>query len=482
MAQFIADQAAAALLRISLPSAPTLTATVLGSSQVRLTWTTPASPGASAIADYGYQRSSDGGRTWHGGYAGPASARSMVISGLTNGVTYQFRLAARNSVGWGTISNTVTVTPRVMAPSAPTLTASVVGSSQIRLTWTAPTFTGGAAIADYGYQRSSDGGRTWLGGYAGTASARSAVISGLTNGVTYQFRLAARNSVGWGAISNTITVAPRVMAPSAPTLAASVVGSGQIRLTWTAPTFTGGAAIADYGYQRSSDGGRTWLGGYAGTASARSTVISGLTNGVTYQFRLAARNSVGWGAISNTVASHLWPPLRSFRSRRRSIDSEPATSEADEHAAATSVPTTSPPDTTEVTTVVTTEPAESSEPPTTQEPSPPSSTIGDLVWIDVDLDGVQDVGEPGLGGIVVRLIDADGDRIAEDVDGSIGPLRTSDLCRPGRCRSRSYSPTATHRRVANVGTDDAIDSDIEPGQRRGRPCRDDGSRRDRRRG
>jgi hypothetical protein len=89
MAQFIADQAAGALRRIRVPSAPTLTASAVGPTQVSLTWTRPVSAGASAIVDYGYQRSADGGRTWVGGYAGTASARSAVQSvGVIPGVTY----------------------------------------------------------------------------------------------------------------------------------------------------------------------------------------------------------------------------------------------------------------------------------------------------------------------------------------------------------------------------------------------------------
>ena len=428
---------------------------------MRLTWTAPASAGASAIDSYGYQRSSDGGRTWRGGYAGGASARSVVISGLTNGVTYQYRLAAHNSVGWGVLSNIISVTPRVMAPSAPALAASVVGSGQIRLTWTTPTFTGGASIDSYGYQRSSDGGRTWRGGYAGGASARSVVISGLTNGVTYQYRLAAHNSVGWGVLSNIISVTPRVMAPSAPALAASVVGSGQIRLTWTTPTFTGGASIDSYGYQRSSDGGRTWHGGYAGGASARSVVISGLTNGVTYQYRLAAHNSVGWGALSNIISVTPAASLAAtLQAPEVSVDSDPPTSEPTSSESATSGPPTSQPEATAPTTVATTEAPEPSA-PVASSPAEPDSSVGDLVWVDVDLDGVQDVGEPGLGGVVVRLIGAGGTVVDEEVSDSQGHYELVPTS-SGSLSLEVVLPDGYEPTLVDVGLDDAIDSDVDP--------------------
>ena len=36
---------------------------------------------------------------------------------------------------------------------------------------------------------------------------------------------------------------------------------------------------------------------------------------------------------------------------------------------------------------------------------PPKGSIGDLVWEDLDGDGVFDAGEPGLGGVTVELLD-----------------------------------------------------------------------------
>ena len=44
-----------------------------------------------------------------------------------------------------------------------------------------------------------------------------------------------------------------------------------------------------------------------------------------------------------------------------------------------------------------------------------ASSIGDLVWRDLDLDGIYDVGEPGINGVLVELLDANGDVIATDV-------------------------------------------------------------------
>jgi len=44
-----------------------------------------------------------------------------------------------------------------------------------------------------------------------------------------------------------------------------------------------------------------------------------------------------------------------------------------------------------------------------------NSSIGDLVWRDLDLDGVLDPGEPGIDGVLLELLDADGAVIATRV-------------------------------------------------------------------
>ncbi len=52
--------------------------------------------------------------------------------------------------------------------------------------------------------------------------------------------------------------------------------------------------------------------------------------------------------------------------------------------------------------------------------NPPDASLGDRVWHDLDADGVQDAGEPGIQGVTVKLYrDVDGDGVAEP-DGDDG--------------------------------------------------------------
>jgi protocatechuate 3,4-dioxygenase beta subunit len=45
-------------------------------------------------------------------------------------------------------------------------------------------------------------------------------------------------------------------------------------------------------------------------------------------------------------------------------------------------------------------------------PAVGTSTVGDFVWFDLDKDGIQDAGEPGVAGVTVALFDAQGTQVA----------------------------------------------------------------------
>ena len=199
-------------------------------------------------------------------------------------------------------------------PSAPTrlrvAVAPTVGvySGQVRIAWDAPTSDGGAPITGYGVQYSLDG-VNWSWFYGSMSMNRSYVATGLTNGRTYRFRVRAKNSVGWGAATPVLTATPnRGTTPQAPgrlrVAVAPTVGvySGQVRIAWDAPYYSGGTPITGYGVQYSLDG-VNWSWFYESMSMNRSYVATGLTNGRTYRFRVRARNSVGWGAATPVVTA-----------------------------------------------------------------------------------------------------------------------------------------------------------------------------------
>ncbi|MEZ6195476.1 MAG: SdrD B-like domain-containing protein [Planctomycetota bacterium] len=88
------------------------------------------------------------------------------------------------------------------------------------------------------------------------------------------------------------------------------------------------------------------------------------------------------------------------------------------------------------------------------------SALGDLVFEDLNANGVQDAGEPGVGGVLVFLLDANGVPTGETtitaLDGSYG-----FMVPPGTWSVSFQLPAGYRFTVANIGLDD-LDSDADP--------------------
>jgi titin len=231
-----------------------------------------------------------------------SAATTATIVGLTNGTTYYFRVAATNLAGTGPASAPVSAMPR----SVPTMPRSLAATptnltGQIRLTWSAPSSTGGSPVTDYVVQRSLNG-TSWTTVSDGVNPTTGLTVTGLANGTRYYLRVAAKNVVGTGPASAAVSAIPRTR-PSAPrSLTATPLNvAGQMRLAWLAPLSTGGSPITDYVIQRSLDG-TNWTTISDGVNTTTAFTVTGLTGGTRYVFRVAAKNVAGTGPPSGPVS------------------------------------------------------------------------------------------------------------------------------------------------------------------------------------
>ena len=184
----------------------------------------------------------------------------------------------------------------VVVPGAPgtlSLANGSTPSTEINLSWSAPSDTGGGTIS--GYRIKKDG-SVLVADTSSTGTTYTA--TGLTRVTEYNFNVAAINEVGTGADGNTPAHTTSAVVPGAPgtlSLAAGTDANTQINLSWSAPSDTGGAAIT--GYRIKKDGSVI----VADTSSTGTTyTASGLTGGTSYNFNVAAINSIGTGADGNT--------------------------------------------------------------------------------------------------------------------------------------------------------------------------------------
>jgi hypothetical protein len=88
------------------------------------------------------------------------------------------------------------------------------------------------------------------------------------------------------------------------------------------------------------------------------------------------------------------------------------------------------------------------------------ASIGNLVWEDLDGDGIQDAGEAGIGGVTVRLFDGAGTEVASTVTDD-GAYAFANLT-PGAYHVEVDIPAGYVASPRDVGAD-AVDSDIDAG-------------------
>jgi hypothetical protein len=197
-------------------------------------------------------------------------------------------------------------------PGAPTIGSATFGNASATVRWTAPSANGGSAIT--GYQvRVLDSAGAQVGALrpAG-ATATSLLVTGLTNGASYRFQVAATNAVGAGPNSALSAVVVPATVPGAPVIgtAASGTAGGTVTATanWNGPTSTGGSAVTGYvvrALRMSSTGtvlATTTSAVQPGTARALTMTLPAGN----YRFTVQASNKAGSGpqsARSNLVAA-----------------------------------------------------------------------------------------------------------------------------------------------------------------------------------
>jgi len=304
----------------SVSSAPTGLAAVGYDQSVRLAWTAPAFNGGTAITDYIVEYAAppagSNALVWNVFNDGISTSSVTTVTGLTNGITYQFRVSARNAVGNSPVSTSVLGTPVYKGvPDAPRSLTAIPGRLLVTMSWLAPLSNGGIPITDYVIESSTDDGATWARIPDAVSTATSATLSGLVGNTQYLFRVRAVNSAGTGAASNTAQATPTPN--SAPSVVRNIVATSTLMgatISWTVPADNGGGAITGYVVDYTTDG-TNYVGSRRLSSNYRSTVFTGLTGGVVHTMRVRATNAFGTSADATTTVTPYAPtapsaPLR----------------------------------------------------------------------------------------------------------------------------------------------------------------------------
>jgi hypothetical protein len=278
---------------MSAPDAPTnVTAEILPGS-ARVDFTPPAYAGEAPITGYTVASIPPGGVDAN---ANTADTRHFV-TGLTNGVNYQFVVVAVNSIGTSPQSAPSPAAHFPLPPGAPTnVVVTYTGGDTAVVTFdAAPTDPLGPIT---GYIVSSVGGNGSDADF-GSPSLRH-TVSGLVFGVSTAFTVRATNLAGDGpesAPSNTIL--PNTV-PNTPNVQQVIARFGQASVEIAG--FSQGTPITGYTVYANPAGP---IDSNAGSA-ATTHIVTGLQAGVTYTFTVIATNAAGDSAPSAPSREVTW--------------------------------------------------------------------------------------------------------------------------------------------------------------------------------
>jgi parallel beta-helix repeat protein len=278
----------------TVPTEPLNSAAWAGDSYINVSWDSPTSNGGSQIINYLIYKGTISGSEIFLVEIGNVSY--YVDTMVTNGITYYYKVSAKNDIGEGSLSNEVYGTPMGL-PSSPQNLQASSGDSFVNISWIAPILDGGTPVTNYRIYRGPTSGDVTF--YIEIGNVTFYNDTNVTNGVIYYYEVAAKNIVGEGGLSNETQSSPSTF-PDEPILVNVICGDSYVNLIWDPPISDGGFPITNYRvYRGNTSGGEIFLIEIGNISSYNDTSV---TNGITYYYKVSAKNIVGEGALSEETS------------------------------------------------------------------------------------------------------------------------------------------------------------------------------------
>lgn len=287
---------AIAVKALAHPSSPRSLSAVPGDLLVELSWRPPETDGCSPVLGYLiYRGTADQEMSLL--LERGAGALSYTDHVRANGVLYRYRVSCRTAVGEGPPTPVVEAMPFGL-PGPPRDLVVTAADGQTTLSWDPPLDENGRPVSGYVIHYGISPGRLQFTLDAGNTT--TLVHSGLTNGVTYFYEVAAVNEAGEGLLRTETASARPMGLPGAATYLTGEFEQGAIRLSWKGPADTGGAASLNYDLLRGTSEGA--LETYATLVDQEGYTDTALVPGATYYYQVVVSNDLGRGPPSEVVS------------------------------------------------------------------------------------------------------------------------------------------------------------------------------------
>uniref|UniRef100_H3D8G1 Myomesin 2 n=1 Tax=Tetraodon nigroviridis TaxID=99883 RepID=H3D8G1_TETNG len=289
-----------------VPSAPgQVIATRETDTSVLIQWAPPKEP--NNLIGYYIDQCVKGSKDWMSANHKPHNSTKFVVSGLTKGETYVFRVQAINELGLSEESQEsapITVKAALTPPSAPydISLLSCDGHSML-LTWKKPLLSGGSNIKEYYVDKRRSGTTMWREVHIPPISERVYKVEGLTEGAVYQFQVYAANLAGLGPASkhsDDFACEGWTMPEPGPAydLSLTEVRDHSMVVEWKKPVYTGSGPVTGYHVEYCKTGTSEWTTATETAVHQRFFKVTGLEEGVNYEFRVRGVNDAGVGMVS----------------------------------------------------------------------------------------------------------------------------------------------------------------------------------------
>jgi photosystem II stability/assembly factor-like uncharacterized protein len=268
--------------------APTATsASSIGGNEFTANWSS-----VDNADEYRLDVSSDGFTTFVPGFENMyVGTTSTVITGLSTGVEYSYRVRAINISGPSVNSNVINVLNMPAAPVA--FAATSISTSSLTANW-----SGILSATGYILDISTDGFSTFVPGYHNfSLPVTTLTITGLSPGTVYEYRLRSTNPSGTSGYSSIITTPTLCLPPT--TAAAGSISESAFTANWSVVP-----GADDYRIDVASDPSFSFIvGSYNNQVVAGTSLeVSGLNTGTNYYYRVRASNGSGSSANSGAIS------------------------------------------------------------------------------------------------------------------------------------------------------------------------------------
>jgi ELWxxDGT repeat protein len=278
---------------ITLPIAPTIqTVSSIGQTSFTANWST-----ATGAASYQLDVSSDNFVSFVTNYNSKSvNATTEVITGLSPGTTYQYRVRAVNGFGGVSADSNPMGSQLTIPPTPIGLAFSNVEQTQFTLSWTPS-----ASATEYHLFVSENASFSpLLAGYTPKIIAvPTETVTGLTPGNTYYVKVQAKNN-GGGALSPESNPESKQLKPATPVaIDAANILSATFKAKWNAANGASGYEI-DVSLLNDFS---THVSGYpTALGNVLELTVASLQSSTTYFYRVRAKNTTGDSPYSNTVS------------------------------------------------------------------------------------------------------------------------------------------------------------------------------------